>query len=447
LLIKNYAELATTPLRAHALDIVAAGIERVLPTRIMMSALAYDAARQTLRVNGQAYSHAGGRLLVIGGGKASGLMAVALEDIVGVSNISGGIVNCKDAGYATRVIEVVKAGHPVPDEAGLDGTRRMLALKEHFQIEARDLVVCLISGGGSALLPSPVPGVNLADKQAVTRLLLACGAPIGEVNIVRKHLSLVKGGGLGRHFAPAQVVSLILSDVIGNRLEVIASSPTYPDSSTFADAVALLRRYELWDRLPVAVADYLSLGERGEVPETPAELPNCRSHIIGDNKLALGAMAAKAGEYGYRPLIVTDSQEGDAGELAEQRTREILAGEYSDYDAVIIGGEATMKLPPEPGKGGRNQHYAAVTLSAMAGYSGEWTAVAAGTDGTDFLPDVAGAIVDRATLDILRNKGVDIADYIRRCDSYHLFSRSGASLLMTGGTGTNVCDVMVYLLK
>jgi glycerate 2-kinase len=447
LLIKNYAELAITPLRAHALDIVAAGIERVLPTRIMTSALAYDAARRILTVNGQAYSYAGGRLLVIGGGKAAGLMAEALEVIVGASNISGGIVNCKDGGYATSVIEVVKVGHPVPDEAGLRGTRRMLALKERFRIDARDLVVCLISGGGSALLTSPVPGVTLADKQAVTRLLLACGAPIGEINIVRKHLSLVKGGGLGRYFAPARVVSLILSDVIGNRLEVIASSPTYPDDSTFADAVTLLRRYELWDRLPVAVADYLSRGERGEAPETPTELPNCDNHIIGDNKLALRAMADKAGEYGYRPLIVTDSQEGDAGELAERRAREILAGKYSDYDAIIIGGEATMKLPPEPGKGGRNQHYTAVTLLAMADYPGEWTAIAAGTDGTDFLPDAAGAIVDRATLDALRNTGVDIADYIRRCDSYHLFSQSGASLVVTGGTGTNVCDVMVYLLK
>jgi glycerate 2-kinase len=447
LLIKNYAELAVTPLRAHALGIVAAGIERVLPTRIMQSALTCDAARQTLSVNGQAYAHPGGRLFVIGGGKAAGLMAEALEDIVGAFHISGGIVNCKDGGYSTRVIEVVKAGHPVPDEAGLQGTRRMLALKERFQIDARDLVVCLLSGGGSALLTSPVSGVSLADKQVVTRLLLASGAPIGEVNIVREHLSLVKGGGLGLHFAPARVVSLILSDVIGNRLEVIASSPTYPDDSTFADAVALLHRYELWGRLPAAVADYLSRGECGKVPETPAELLNCQSHIIGDNKLALRAMAAKASEYGYKPLIVTDSQEGDAGELARQRAREILAGEYSDYDAIIIGGEATMKLPPEPGKGGRNQHYAAATLSTMAGYPGEWTVAAVGTDGTDFLPDVAGAIVDRATLDMVRDKGIGIDDYIRRCDSYNLFRQSGASLIETGGTGTNVCDVMVYLLK
>lgn len=447
MLIRNYPELAINPRRALALDIVTAGIERVLPERIMQAAVAYDASRRELSIGDTGYSHKHGRLFVIGGGKAAGRMAQAFERIAGAAYISGGTVNCKDGGYDTRAVSVIEAGHPVPDEAGSAGVRRMLALRDEFQIGERDLVVCLLSGGGSALLPAPVPGVSLADKQAVTRLLLGCGAPIGEVNVVRKHLSLVKGGGLGRYFAPAEVVSLILSDVIGNRLDVIASAPTYPDTSTFTDAIDLLWQYGLWGKLPRAAAEYLERGVRGEVSETPAELPNCRNHIIGDNKLALEAMAGKAAELGYKPLIISDRQEGDAGELAVQRAGEIKAGKYHGYNALIIGGEATIMLPPEPGMGGRNQHYAAVTLREMVGYKGGWTAVAAGTDGTDYLPDVAGAIVDADTLNSMREKGLDVADYITRCDSYNFFKQTGNSLLATGGTGTNVCDVMLYLLK
>lgn len=446
MIIKNQAELATSRRRGYVLDIVEAGIARVLPAPVMAAALAYAPADKTLSVGGRAYSFLGGRLFAAGGGKAAGLMALALEEIVGPENISGGSVNCKDGGYATEKIAVIKAGHPIPDEAGLTGTRRMLALPERHRIGAGDLVVCLISGGGSALMPCPVPGVGLADKQAVTARLLASGADINEINIVRKHLSRTKGGGLGRHFAPAAVVSPILSDVIGNNLETIASGPTYPDQSTFVDAGAVLDKYNLRGDIPPAVADYLGRGERGEAPETPKTLDNCHNHIIGDNRLALEAMAARARELGYRPVIVSDCQEGDAGELARMRAEEIIGGKYAAYDVIIIGGEATIKLPPKPGKGGRNQHFAAATLAAFEDYPGEWALAAVGSDGSDFLPDVAGAIVDGSTLTVLEKKGLDIGGYLRRCDSFTLFKEAGNSLVVTGATGTNVGDVMVYIL-
>ena len=412
----------------------------------MQTALRFAATSRTLYVAADAHAFPDGRLVVVGGGKAAGLMALALEDIVGVAFITAGCVTCKDAGYATRRIEVLTAGHPVPDARGLAGVRRMLAFREQFALSEHDLVLCLLSGGASALMPCPAPGLTLEHKRRVTEQLLASGAPIEEINAVRKHLSGTKGGGLGRHFAPARVVSLVLSDVIGNRLDVIASAPTFPDSTTFDDALNVLDRRDLTREMPAPVLAHLRRGAVGLVPETPRELPNCQNHIIGDNRLALQAMTARADELGYRPVIISDAHQGDATALARERAAEVMAGHYAAYDCVIIGGEATLKLPRKPGKGGRNQHYAAVTLLALAEYDADWVVAAVGTDGTDYLPEVAGGIVDRDGAGRYGEMGIDGWDYVRRCDSYHLLQQLGNALVRTGDTGTNVGDVMLYLL-
>jgi glycerate 2-kinase len=445
-MIRNYDALATTRRRADALDIVAAGITRVLPATVMRAAVTYDDARRSLRIDDAEYPFPDGRLVVVGGGKAAGLMAAALEEIVGIENIAAGCVSSKRAGDVTRRIEVIPAGHPVPDRRGLQAVRRMLAYRDDLDLDARDLVLCLLSGGASALMPCPVPGVTLPDIRRLTELLLASGAPIDQINIVRKHLSVTKGGGLGRHFAPLRVVTPVISDVIGNRLDVIASAPTYPDTSTFNAALAVLARLGIADKVPKPVLSHLRRGADGEVPETPRELPNCTHHIIGDSRLALDAMAAKAAELGYRTKIITDSQQGDAAALARARAAEISAGRYAGYDCLLIGGEATIKLPAQPGTGGRNQHFAAVTLLALADHAADWVAASVGTDGTDYLREVAGAIVDRAAANRLKAQGVDGWDYIDRADSFHLLERFGDSLVRTGDTGTNVGDVMVYLV-
>ncbi len=445
-MILNYAALATSQKRADALNIVTAGITRVLPGAVMRTALSYDDARRSLRIGDAEYAFADGRLVVVGGGKAAGLMAETLEKIVGPENITAGCVTCKRGGYATRRIEVIPAGHPVPDRRGVDAVRRMLAYRDKLDLGAQDLVLCLLSGGASALMPCPVPGVTLGNKQRLTELLLASGAPIDETNVVRKHLSATKGGGLGRHFAPWRVVTPVLSDVIGNRLDVIASAPTYPDASTFDAALEVLARRGITDEVPPSVISHLRRGAAGEVPETPRELPNCTHHIIGDNRLALEAMAARARRLGYRPKILSDSQQGDAAALAQARAAEITAGRYPDHDCLLIGGEATIELPASPGQGGRNQHYAAVTLLSLADHAADWVAASIGTDGSDYLPDVAGAIVDRADLSRLEAQGANGWDYVFRADSYHLLDRLGDSLVRTGDTGTNVGDVMVYLI-
>jgi glycerate 2-kinase len=448
MIVKNRNELAGTPSRSLVLDIIEAGISRVRPQEIMASAVSYDRESDTLAVQGDEYPLSGGRIFVIGGGKASAVMAEVLEAILSPERITAGVVTCKsgDGGHTTRKIEVVEAGHPVPDSSGIEGTRRMLDLKDRYAVNEHDLVLCLISGGGSALMPCPVDGVTLEDKQAVTGLLLGCGADIHEINTVRKHLSRTKGGGLCAWFAPAPVVSLILSDVIGNDLDVIASGPTSPDSSTFRDARAVLEKYNLTATCPASIADYLEQGSSGKVPETPETPENCRNYIIGDNRLALDAMADRAREAGLKPVIVTAEQKGETTTVARERAEEILAGKYAGFNAIILGGETTPVLPENHGTGGRNQHYAAVSMQALKDYRGEWTLAGVGTDGSDYLPDAAGAIVDSHSLEKATAKGLDVDSYISRYDSYTLFRKTGESLVVTGSTGTNVGDVVVYIL-
>jgi glycerate 2-kinase len=446
-IIKNRDELATTTLKKQALKIIESGIGRVLPKAIMKSAVSYDTVNKSLKIQNTTYGTATGRIFVIGGGKASGLMAEALEDTTGAKNIFTGIVNCKVGGYRTKKIKVIKAGHPIPDKRGLNGVKQMLALKEKYHISGDDLVICLISGGGSALMPCPIDGISLEDKQRMTELLLKCGAEIHEINAVRKHLSRIKGGRLGEFYSPTKVVSLIISDVIGDDLDVIASGPTYPDSSSFQKAYAVLEKYDLTAGVPESVLSYLKKGCRGEVAETPKSLANCHNHIIGNNRLALEAMAKKAEELGFTPLVVTAEQKGDTVEVACMRAREILEDRYNGYNAILIGGETTPKLPKDAGKGGRNQHYAAISMMAMKPYPGDWLVASVGTDGSDYLPDVAGAMVDNNTLLRAASHGIDVQAYIDRFDSNTLFKKIGGALIITGNTGTNVSDVILHLLR
>lgn len=446
MLVKNIHELSTTALREQALSVIEAGIQSVLPENIMKSLLRYDLPGKSLKIKDVEYSMAKGRIFVIGGGKAAGTMAEALENSIGSENIFAGVVNCKSGDYRTVRIKIMKASHPFPDDRGLKGMKQMLALKEKYAINEHDLVICLLSGGASALMPCPVDGISLQNKQKVTELLLRCGAEIHEINAVRKHLSRIKGGWLGKFYSPAKVISLIISDVIGDSLDVIASGPTFPDSSTFQDAYSVLEKYDLIGKAPENIVAYLKRGCQGEVKETPKELTNCENHIVGNNRLALKAMAKKAKEQGFTPCIVTSEQKGDTAEVARARASEIIEGKYSGYTALLIGGETTPTLPDNAGRGGRNQHYAAISMRAMQAYPEQWIVASVGTDGSDYLPDVAGAMVDNDILSKAVSRGLDVQKYIDKYDSYRLFRKLGKSLIITGDTGTNVSDIVLYLL-
>lgn len=446
-MIKNRSELAITSLRTQALDIIEVGISRVLPSSVMKNAVKFDPANRILSINNEDFDVSKGRLFVIGGGKASGLMAQTLEDIIDPKNIIAGFVNCKDDNYRTTKIGITAASHPTPDLRGVHGVKQMLALKDRYSINENDLVICLISGGGSALMPCPVDEISLEDKQKMTGLLVEKGPTIQEINSVRKHLSKIKGGRLGKFFSPTRVVSLIISDVIGNDLDTIASGPTVPDSTTFRDALSVLNKYDLLSKAPKRIVDYLERGRAGKIDETPKKLDNCCNFIIGDIRLALEAIAAKTKELGLKPFIITASQKGDPTEMAKLRASEILNSKYKGYDVLLIGGETTPKLPDDHGKGGRNQHYAAVSMAALRDYPGEWVMAGIGTDGSDYIDGIAGAIVDKNSLNAADSKRIEIQPYLDGYDSFTLFEKIGNSLVKTGNTGTNVGDAAVYILK
>jgi glycerate 2-kinase len=447
-IIKNRQEIITTPGRVKTAAIIESGIKSILPSSIMYSAVTGVPGRKTISVQGKEFDYTRGRLFVIGGGKASAAMARSFEDIIGIDNICAGIISDKYGSEAnqTKKIHIHRASHPVPDRNGIEAVQAMLQLKSLYHISHGDIVICLISGGGSALMPCPVDNISLEDKQKTTALLLECGADIAEINCVRKHLSKVKGGRLGLYFAPATVISLILSDVIGNDLSVIASGPTYPDRSTFSQALQVLGKHALVSRIPSSVLEYLKQGAAGLVDETPKTLNNCHNFIIGDNAIALKAMKTKAEELGLKPHIITSEQRGDTGTVARERAAEIKAGRYSGLNVLLLGGETTPKLPSRHGQGGRNQHYVTVSLQEMQDYRGPWLVASVGTDGSDFMADVAGAVADETTLSRFNNCGIRIESYIDQFDSYGLLSKAPGSLIRTGNTGTNVGDVILYLL-
>lgn len=390
------------------------------------------------------------RIWVVGAGKASAAMARAVEGLL-ARRIAGGLVNVKYGDTVRlRRIERNECGHPVPDEAGVRGAKRIAAIAQGAG--QRDLLVCLISGGASALMPRPAAPLTLAEKQAVTKLLLACGADIQEINAVRKHISAIKGGQLARLASGAAVLSLLLSDVIGDGLDTIGSGPTAPDASTFADARAVLEKYALYAQAPAAVRQRIEAGMRGEVAETPkANDPafrRVRNLVVGSNRLAVDAAAAKARELGFRPLVLSTTVEGETREVARVHAavaREIVASgrPVRPPACVISGGETTVTLRGA-GLGGRNQEFALAAAIDLAGCE-RVVVLSGGTDGTDGPTDAAGAVADGRTLARAARRGLDARRFLAENDSYHFFEPLG-DLLKTGPTGTNVMDVRLLLV-
>jgi hydroxypyruvate reductase len=386
------------------------------------------------------------KIYVVGAGKAGASMASAAERVLG-KGITGGLVNVK-YGHVTKLhrIECNECGHPVPDQQGVAGAERIAQIAEAATRD--DLVLCLISGGASALLPLPAPPLSLEEKQEVTRLLLACGADIHEFNAVRKHLSRIKGGQLARLAWPATVEALLLSDVIGDDPGVIGSGPAAPDASTFADVARIVEQYGMAQRLPAAVKHRLALGQRGQIAETPKPgdpiFRRVRNTIIGSNRLALAAAARRSRELGFRTLVLSSEIRGETREIARMHAaiaREIVrSGQPVRPPACVIsGGETTVTLRGN-GLGGRNQEFVLAAALEIAGLP-DTVVFSAGTDGTDGPTDAAGAIADGSSL----SRNPQCAAYLNANDSYHYFETLG-DLVKTGPTLTNVMDVRLVLV-
>ena len=374
-------------------------------------------------------------------------MAQAVEREFG-SRIAAGVINVKYGHTAKlRRIELNECGHPVPDERGVAGAERIARLAASAGRD--DLVICLISGGASALLPLPPEGISLAEKQAATKLMLACGADIHEINIVRKHVSRIKGGELARLAAPARVEALLLSDVIGDDPAVIGSGPTAPDDSTYEQALEILKRYSILKRVPASIRRRLEAGARGKIPETPkpgdAMFEGVRNQIIGSNRMAVKAAARKAKELGFRTLVLSSEVQGETREIGRMHAaiaREIVrtGNPVAPPACIITGGETTVTVKGR-GLGGRNQEFVLAAAIDIAGLPGV-VALSAGTDGTDGPTDAAGAIADGETL----RRKPDARRYLDDNDAYHYFESLG-DLVKTGPTNTNVMDVHIVLVE
>lgn len=436
-------------LKDEARQIFNAGLQAVDPKAAIKRFM--KLAGDTLRFGEQTFSlDEFDNIWVIGAGKASAAMAQAAEEILG-NRLSGGVVIVKYDYVATlKRMRLLEAGHPTPDENGWRATQEVVRLLE--KLDQHDLVILLLSGGGSALLPMPVTGISLAEKMVATDLLLKSGASIQEMNAIRKHLSQVKGGQLARLAYPATLVSLILSDVVGDPLDVIASGPTVGDPTTFQDCAAILDRHNLRERLPVSVRSYLEAGTTGRVAETPkpgdAIFEQTSAILVGSNLQALQAAATEAGRLGYTCFILSSLIEGDTSEAARFHTalaREIVrSGHPVPRPACLISGGETTVVVRGAGKGGRNQEFALAAALWLDGLE-DVCLLCGGTDGTDGPTDAAGAVVDGETLARARAKGLEAIQFLAENDSYHFFQNLG-DLLITGPTNTNVMDLRVVLV-
>jgi glycerate-2-kinase len=389
-------------------------------------------------------------IYVLGGGKASGSMAETLEELLG-NRIRKGLVNVpRGIENKTNIIKLHQASHPIPDETGVQGTRQMMEIAE--QAEKEDLIICLISGGGSSLMPLPRGDVSINDKKEITNALLKCGATINEINTVRKHISDFKGGWLAKKSYPATILNLILSDVVGDPLDFIASGPTVPDSTTFGDAINVLKKHSLWDKTPNSIRKVLTEGEKGLIAETPKAddeaFKKVVNVVVGNNRSASLAACECLKSDGLNTLLLTATMEGEAKQVGVilasiAHEASVSRNPISRPAGIVAGGETTVIVTGK-GLGGRNQE---ITLAASQKLENIDGAVVASisTDGIDGPTDAAGALVDGRTLSKAMKNGLAPEEYLANNDSYHFFSKLG-DLIFTGPTGTNVNDVSIIVV-
>jgi len=433
--------------RQNAIDIYLNGVEAVRPNRLIQNIVSVNG--NTLRIEHLLFDLSIiENIYIVGAGKACASMAQAIETILG-QRITGGHVITKYA-HALPLLSITltEAGHPIPDENGVRGTEYILSIVK--SATERDLIICLISGGGSALLIDVPEGCTLDDVKSVNRILLKAGANIREINCIRKHISSIKGGLLAKVSAPSKLVSLILSDVIGDPLDVIASGPTVADPTTFYDAISIINKYGIETEMPTSILKVIRDGLRKSRPETlkesDGELLYVNNFIIGNNVIALNAAKDKAESLGYKSVIITNQLEGELEDVASyifNTVKNHVIPGSSVKKCLLFAGEPTIKVTGK-GTGGRNQHLALI-LSGLIKDIPEITILSGGTDGTDGPTDAAGAVVDSLTWKHAMDLHLDIEQYIENFDSYNFFKQEGG-LIITGATQTNVMDLMIVLI-
>ncbi|MCK9411198.1 MAG: DUF4147 domain-containing protein [Prolixibacteraceae bacterium] len=430
------------------IEIYKAGVERVLPVNLIRNFIKLNGTSltfQSVSINLKDLNH----IYLLGFGKASAAMAASMELLLGDSIAGGHIVTKYGHTKPLKKCTITEAGHPIPDQNGVDGTAKIRELAELATKD--DLLIVLISGGGSSLLADLPEGISLAQLAILNQLLVDSGADIREINCVRKHLSQIKGGQLARIAYPAKVLTLLISDVAGDPMDVIASGPTIADPTTFSDAIEVLEKYHLRSSVSVELLGYLIKGQSGHIPETVKDSDTCLLNssniILGNNFTALQGAELKAIELDYETIVVTDRLEGDVKDVANAIYLEIestLKKAGVKRIALLFGGEPTVQRLGN-GKGGRNQHLALLMAQKLDGTSGI-TFLSAGTDGTDGPTDATGAICNGNTISLAKCLNLTPEQMANDFNSYPFFETTGG-LLRTGPTYTNVMDMMVVLIE
>lgn len=438
-------------LHQQALTILQSAIDAVKPHRLIKKHLSLKNNRLHFRRKELFNLERFENIYVIGAGKASGFMAQALEELL-EDRISGGLVVVKYGhSAACQRIIIREAGHPVPDENGLQATSEILEICQNAG--EKDLVVCLLSGGGSALLERLPEEISLSDLQAASQRLLNCGATIEGINIIRKHISLVKGGKLARAIVPAACLTLIISDVIGDPLEAIASGPTAPDKTTFTDAREVIQKYRLEKQFPASVSGYIEKGIRRKAPETlrPGDpvFRKVENIILGNNLTALSAAKETAEKLGFNTIILSSQIQGEAREAAKEiagivREATVTGTLVTRPACLLFGGETTVTVRGS-GKGGRNQELVLAVLRTLRNVKQPYIFLSCGTDGTDGPTDAAGAFISPEIYQAARAAKLSPRAYLQDNDAYHFFEQTGG-LIKTGPTGTNVMDIGIALI-
>ncbi len=443
-IIKNYNRISRSTIRQEAIDIFLEGIEAVQPAAAIPKF--FSKFGKELKVGNKRYNLSRGRIFVIGGGKGAGMMAKIVEDIIGDSNHSGGIVIDKDINVACNQIDIRKGGHPYPTIKGVSAVRDMLSMTS--DLTPNDIIFCLIMGGGSSLLTCPAPGLDLHDLQKTYQVLLFSGAPIHEINIVRKHLTSISGGQLLKHLQPANVITFVISDTFDTKYDSTASGPTCPDVSTYDMAMDIITKRDLLNKIPKCVIQHLKNGMMGLIPETLKKsdiISGTVQHIvIATNIDCLRAMQYRSQKFGFNTRIISENLTGDVNDVAAFIESEIRKIHNLTTCCILAGGEPTVVVRGQ-GKGGRCQQLTALLIKKIATFD-ESVFIAAGTDGNDYLQGVGGAIVDNNTMAEASSMDLNIDSLILDNNTYILHKKMD-NLILTFPTNTNVCDVMVFLCK
>ncbi len=448
MIIKNLKTLAVTPERTLVLSLAEHGISSVLPKNVLKDFMQING--DFLVTKNKKYTIKNKRIFVVGAGKASAAMAEALEEILGAERITDGIVLSNDLNPKTQKIKIIHADHPVPSEKNIIATEKILALKDKYNIDENDLIIGLVSGGGSAMLVSPKEGITLTDKQKITELLIAKGASGYENTTVKSVLSKVKGGGLARYFAPASIISLIISDDNGKAThEMTASGPFSDNEIQRTNVLKIFENFNLMDAVPTTIISFLQ--SQNEKPRSN-EKSDVSQYIIAENETALSAIQKKAEDEGIAVFMETNI-EGEAQDVAHRICEDVRNHRVKKPTLFMYGGETTVTLDYAHKKGGRNQEFALACLHFLRKkpIDGKWCIAAIGTDGIDFIEDSAGGIVDSKSIEIAREQGLDldveIPSFLRAHKTGRLLAQINSNICIGRPTGTNVGDIIMVFVS